>query len=95
MYLSHARSQLFPFMNNMLCASFSFRIQIFFTSLYVYLKGFGDMRIAMPYLEQAYALIASPVSSVGSCGVLYRFPFCSGEPAGMGKLCQWGVLLER
>lgn len=53
------------------------------------------MRIAMPYLEQAYALIASPVSSVGSCGVLYRFPFCSGEPAGMGKLCQRGVPLER
>ncbi|KAF4794551.1 hypothetical protein TURU_100675 [Turdus rufiventris] len=27
------------------------RIQIFHTSLHVYLKGFGDMRIAMSYLE--------------------------------------------
>lgn len=82
-------------MNNMLCASLSFRIQIFFSSLYVYLKGFGDMRTAMPYLEQAYALTASPVSGVGSCGVLFRYPFCSGEPTGMGKLCQRGALLQR
>lgn len=85
MYLSHTRSQLFPFMNNRLCASLSFRIQIFLTSLHVYLKGFGDVRIALPYLEWAYARITAVVSCAGPGEFWQIFHFCHGEPAEIGK----------
>jgi len=66
-------------MNNMLCASLSFRIQIFHTPLHVYLKGFGDVRIAILYLERAYARIAATANRAGPAGFYQVFHFAAGN----------------